>query len=107
MVGIRVLALAGVAAMTAALVYGFRSGDFSAEGSEILGLAWGQVTLIDLYVGLALFGGWVWFRETSRSTTLLWWLLLATLGNLAVALYLTLAAFRSNDPRQLLLGSRS
>lgn len=93
--------------MVAAIVHGFTSGDFTAEGGEILGLAWGRVTLIDLYVGLALFGAWVWVREDGWSKTLVWWLLLATLGNLAAALYVAIAAFRASDPRQLLLGARA
>lgn len=104
MITVRVLSLALVALMVAVIVVGFVSGDFSKEGSEILGLTWGRVTLIDLYVGLAIFGIWVAFRERSWSRTLVWTLALVILGNLAAAVYVARAAFSSPDATTLLLG---
>ena len=53
------------AVMAVTIAYGFAAGSFSDEGGTILDLAWGRVTLIDLYVGLALFGGWIVLRERS------------------------------------------
>lgn len=90
--------------MVAAIAFGFSSGDFSAEGAEIWALAWGKVTLIDLYVGLLLFGVWVALREGRWQRVVLWALLLVVLGNLAAALYLAISAFNSSNPRELLLG---
>ena len=106
MLVIRVISVIGAVVMAAAIAVGFVTGDFSLEGGEILGLAWGRVTLIDLYVGLTLFGAWVAFRERSWVTTILWWLLLVGLGNLAASLYLAIAAFKSSDLRELMLGPR-
>ena len=104
MVLIRVLAVIGVLVMTGAILFGSTSGDFRAEGGQILALAWGKVTLIDLYVGLALFGAWVAMREDSWVTTILWWAALIVLGNLATSLYVAFAAFRSDTPRELMMG---
>lgn len=104
MVAIRLISVLFVVLMAVTIVYGFAGGDFSEEGSEILGLAWGRVTLIDLYVGLGLFGVWIAFRERSWPRTLLWWLFLVVLGNLTAALYVAVAAIRAEDPRQVLLG---
>jgi hypothetical protein len=105
MSAIRFLSVLGVLVMVATITFGLVSGDFSGEGAEIVGFAWGKVTLIDLYVGLVLFGGWVGLREESWPMTVFWWLLLIVLGNLATAVYVALAAFRSADLRELMLGS--
>ena len=99
---IRIIAALGVAAMAIALVYGFTSGDFTAEGGEILDLAWGRVTLIDLYVGIALFGAFVAWRERSVVSTSLWIALFIVLGNLATAVYILLAAMRADSVEELL-----
>lgn len=106
MVIVRVVSVVAVLVMAGAITFGVASGDFGAEGTEILALAWGKVTLIDLYVGLALFGMWVAFRERNWLPTIVWWALLVVLGNLAAAVYLALAAFRSGDMHELLTGDR-
>lgn len=106
MVVVRVVSVLALLVMVGAISFGLASGDFGAEGSKILGLAWGKVTLIDLYVGLALFGMWVAFRERSVLPTIMWWVLLVVMGNLAAAAYLTIAAFRSDDMGELLTGVR-
>ncbi len=101
---IRVLSVVVVTGMSAAIIFGFASGNFGEEGSEILGLAWGKVTLIDLYLGFAMFGAWIALREANWMRTILWWAFLVALGNLTAGIYLAYAAFNSNDARQLLMG---
>ncbi len=78
------------------LVMAFATGDFAAEGSQIVGLAWGRMSLIDLYVGAALVGGWIAHRERSWPRILAWWVALIVLGHLASAIYVVVAA-RSSD----------
>lgn len=90
--------------MVVAIWFGAVEGEFAAEGSQIWALPWGRVSLVDLYLGLAIFGGWVAVRERRPLTTLLWWVSLVVLGNLAAGVYLTIAAFRSHDFEHLLLG---
>ncbi len=51
----KLIALVGLLAMTGILIYGFTSGDFAAEGAKLLTMPWGIVSLVDLYVGFALF----------------------------------------------------
>ena len=106
MKAIRALSVVVVVGMAAAIIFGFATGNFSAEGSEIWGLAWGKVSLIDLYLGLAVFGAWIAYREANWARTVVWWVLLVVLGNLTAGLYLAYAAFTSSDARRLLLGSR-
>lgn len=81
----------GVIVMTGALIFGFSSGDFGAEGSAILDLAWGKVTLIDLYVGLFLIGTWIVWRERSVLRALPWLIGMVFLGSLAAAAYVVYA----------------
>ncbi len=80
-------ALAGLLAMTAVLVYGFTVGNFSAEGARLLAMPWGIVSLVDLYVGFALFSGWIVFREKAWLPALIWLVLMMVLGFWAGALY--------------------
>ncbi len=104
---LRILSVIPVVVMGGAIANGVVSGELSAEGRAIWALAWGKVTLIDLYVGLALFGGWVAIRERRPARIGGWWLALAVTGNLAAAVYLVLATFRSSSLEELLLGARA
>ena len=91
------------AVMAVTIAYGFAAGSFSDEGGTILDLAWGRVTLIDLYVGLALFGGWIVLRERSWRAVP-WLIALVFLGNLATAAYAFLAAVRADSTGEVLTG---
>jgi hypothetical protein len=89
------LALVGLVAMGAVLAYGFVAGDFFNEGGVLLSMPWGIVSLVDLYVGFALFSGWIAYRESSRGQALIWILLVMLLGFFAASLY-TLLALRGS-----------
>lgn len=91
----RALAIAGALAMGGVLVYGFTVGDFAGEGAALLAMPWGIVSLVDLYVGFALFSGWIVFREGLRPLTLLWVALVMVLGFFAASLYVWIALERS------------
>lgn len=107
MTALRILGLAVSSTMVVAVAFGVIQGDFLAEGSEIWGLPWGRVSLVDLYLGLAIFAAWVAFRERSVVVTGAWWLSLLLLGNLAAGIYLTVASLRARDSRSLMLGARA
>lgn len=85
------IALAGLLAMTGILIYGFTVGDFSAEGAKLLAMPWGIVSLVDLYVGFALFSCWIVFREKTWLPSVIWVVLMMVLGFWAGALYTFLA----------------
>ncbi len=88
-----------VLVMSGALVYGFVAGEgFGTEGSQLLDLAWGRVTVVDLYLMLAVFGAWIWRRESNRLHALLWVAALVVLGSLAAGAYLLVTA--SREPRR-------
>jgi len=87
----KLIALAGLLAMTGILVYGFTVGDFAAEGARLLSMPWGIVSLVDLYVGFTLFSCWIVFREKALLPSVIWVILMMVLGFWAGALYTLLA----------------
>ena len=106
MTSVRMLAVAVALGMAVAIAFGAVSGDFASEASLIWSLTWGKVTVVDLYLGLAVFGGWVSIRERGAGRVALWWLALLVLGNLAAGIYLVRASFTSVDIPELLTGHR-
>ena len=102
------IALLGVLAMTAVLIYGFTAGDFFAEGSQLTAMPWGIVSLIDLYTGFILFSGWIIYREKSLPAAILWTIAMMVLGFFAGALYTFIALQSSgNDWRKFWLGKHA
>jgi Protein of unknown function (DUF1475) len=85
------IALLGLLAMTGILVYGFIIGNFGAEGSRLLTMPWGIVSLVDLYVGFTLFSCWIVYREKSLVPSIIWVVLMMVLGFWAGALYALIA----------------
>lgn len=107
MIAIRIVTVALTVGMFAAIVVAMVMGDFSGEGSWILENPWGRMSLIDIYVGIALFAGWVFLREGSPWVVVLWLPAFVILGNAGTALYAAIAAFRTDDIRSFLLGARA
>jgi Protein of unknown function (DUF1475) len=98
----------GAAAMAAVLIYGFTVGDFAGEGSQLLSMPWGIVSLVDLYVGFTLFSGWIVYREASAARTVAWIAAVMVLGFFAASLYALLALRSSSgDWRRFWLGKHA
>jgi hypothetical protein len=98
----------GTAAMAAVLIYGFTVGDFAAEGSQLFSMPWGIVSLVDLYVGFALFSGWIIYREASPVRTVAWIVAVMVLGFFAASVYALLALRSSSgDWRRFWLGKHA
>jgi hypothetical protein len=103
----KTLAWIGLFAMTAALMNGFINGNFTKDGSELLANPWGIVSMVDLYVGFTLFSMWIAFREKSSVTSIVWIVLMMTLGFFAGSLYVLLTLYKSKgDWLTFFLGSR-
>jgi hypothetical protein len=104
MLVIRAFAAFGTGAMAAAILAGFTVASFPEEGGALLGLAWGRVTLIDIYLAFGL--GWVWiaWRETSPVRAGLWLVATLVTGSLALFAYLLGASMRSDTVSRLVLG---
>ena len=108
MIFAKILSLIGILAMVIALVYGFTVGDFSADGAALLQNPWGVVSMVDLYVGFALFSGWIIYREKSIVRSLIWVILMMVLGFLTASLYTFIALNNSKgDWRRFWMGQRT
>jgi hypothetical protein len=98
--GIFALALACFFTMSAALAWGFTSGDFWREGAILTSLPWGIISIVDVYTGGALFAGWIAYREHSIARTALWIVLIIVLGHWSTSLYVLLALASSEGDVQ-------
>jgi len=104
----KIIALLGWLAMTGVLIYGFTVGNFSAEGSRLLAMPWGIVSLVDLYVGFTLFSAWIVYRERSVLAAVLWVVLMMVLGFWTGALYTFIALQTSGgDWKKFWMGKRA
>ena len=104
----KIVALLGLLAMTAVLVYGFTVGDFTQDGAELLDNPWGIVSMVDLYVGFILFSGWIVYREGTPARAVVWVVLMMVLGFFTGALYTLVALQTSNDDwRRFFMGARA
>jgi len=103
----KTVALIGLLAMTAILIYGFTIGDFGAEGNQLLSMPWGIVSLVDLYVGFILFSGWIVYRERSAVRAIPWVILMMGLGFFTASLYTLIALQTSKgDWQRFWMGRR-
>jgi len=91
----KLLAILGVLAMTAVLIYGFTVGDFGMDGGEIIRNPWGIVSLVDLYTGFTLFSAWIIYREESLMLAVVWVILMMVLGFFTASVYMLIALMRS------------
>jgi len=103
----KLIALVGLLAMTGVLIYGFVVGDFGGEGKQLLEMPWGIVSLVDLYVGFALFSCWIVYRERSAARSIIWVILMMVLGSFTASLYTLIALVTSRgDWKRFWLGNR-
>ena len=104
---ITALALIGFFIMLISISTAFIVGDFSAEGNIILSLAWGKVSLIDVYIGFIIFCGWIVYRERSLGRSVIWVILMMIFGNMTACLYILIALRQSRgDWPRFWLGQR-
>lgn len=104
----KVLLGVGAVVIAAAIVYGFAAGGLFEEARILFGYPWFHVSMIDLYLGFFLVAGWIAYREKSVGRTLVWLVLLCTLGNLVSCLYALWALNQSRgDWRRFWLGWRA
>jgi hypothetical protein len=103
----KIVALLGVLVMGGTLIYGFTIGDFTGEGSQLLAMPWGIVSLLDVYTMFTLFSVWVVYREKSVGRTAIWVILIMVLGAFICSLYSLIALQTSDgDWKRFWLGHR-
>jgi hypothetical protein len=69
---------------------------------------WACATLFDAYFGFVTFFVWVCFRERTLWKRAMWFLLIMSLGNIAMSGYVLLQLFqlRNDEPASAILGRR-
>ena len=77
--------------MVIVIAYGLFFGSLVEEAKVLFPSPWFQVALVDLYLGFALFSGWIIYREKTRARAVTWIVLLCLLGNLASCIYAAMA----------------
>ncbi len=103
-----VLSIIGIIAMSAILGYAFLNGNFFLEGTQLISMPWGIVSLIDLYTGFFLFSGWIIFRERSILRSIIWVLFMMVLGFFTASIYVLVAALSAKGSwRKFWMGNRS
>lgn len=103
----KVFAWLGLIAMTVVLLNGFINGNFSQDGAELLANPWGIVSIVDLYVGFALFSLWIAFREKNLAQAIVWIILMIILGFFTASAYVLITLQKSNgDWLTFFLGDR-
>lgn len=78
------------------IVWGSIHYDFVAEGSQLLDLYWGRVTLFDFYIGVVFVAAWVFYRESRFGVAVLWTMGLIGLGHLVTCFYVWRAVQQAN-----------
>jgi len=104
----KLISFLGLITMSAVLIYAFKVGDFSAEGSQLASMPWGIVSLVDLYTGFVLFSGWIIYREKSLLVAVVWTVAMMVLGFFAGSLYALVNLYASQvDWRRFWLGKHA
>ena len=96
----------GAIVLLAAIAWGFAASG-PEDAATLLALPWGRVTILDLYLALALFAAWIRHRERSWPRTLAWGAGLVVTGSLAAFLYVAIAARGSGGDRERFWHGRS
>jgi hypothetical protein len=86
----------GIVGIGFGLIYLFIWGNFLEEGKILLSIPWGVFTLFDIYVAFLAFCCWIIYREKSL-WSILWVLLVLSLGSLTICIYIFVALLRSKN----------
>lgn len=91
----KIITWIALGAMTFGLINGFLNGDFLVDGKELLANPWGIMSMIDLYVGFILFSMWIFYREKNIGKSIVWTILMMTLGFFTACIYVLKALYKS------------
>lgn len=73
--------------------------------NSFAGNPWAVATLYDAYFGFFTFWCWVAYKESSIAARIIWFLLIMSLGNIAISFYVLIQLFRlkPGEPAEALL----
>lgn len=90
---LRILFSLILAAMIAVTTWAGSKRNLFEAGGELVRNPWGVATLFDAYFGFLTFYAWVAYKERSILARVVWFVLIMTLGNIAMAVYVLLKLF--------------
>jgi len=103
---LRILFILILAAMIGVTTWAGSQRNLFEAGGELLRNPWGVATLFDTYFGFLTFFIWVAYKERTTLARIACFVLIMTLGNIAMALYVLVHLFRmpaNGSVQQLLL----
>ncbi|MCB2342332.1 DUF1475 family protein [Clostridium estertheticum] len=92
----KIFSFIGFLLMLGMIIYGFAIGNFTGEGKLLLGMPWGQISLVDIYIEFIIVCSWIVYRENNIAKSLIWVLLVLTLGSMISCLYIFISFNKSN-----------
>ena len=98
--------LIGAIIMASMIAFSIATGDIGAEGAILLGLVWGQMSMVDLYVSFLLVYLWMFYREKTVVAKVFWLVFILVTGALATAIYIYLAATKSKNETEFFFGQK-
>ena len=93
----KILSFIGMIAFGSYLSYGLFTKTFILEGSILISLIWGRISLADVYIMFFLFGFWIIYREKSAWRSTIWFIALMVFGAFTACLYTFIAFQVSHD----------
>ncbi|MGL4772736.1 MAG: DUF1475 family protein [Clostridium sp.] len=99
--------LVGAISMAIAIIYGLTIGDFTGDGKILLGLYWGSVTMLDIYLAFISFSIFMFYREGINIKSIILFILILVLGSFTICLYTFLAMHESKGDWNKLFSRRS
>ncbi len=92
--GLKIFSITVLVAMVAVTAWASLEANVLVGFQRLLADRWGVATLFDAYFGFLWFWLWIAYKEGRPGRSLLWLLLLLTLGNLAMAAYVLVQVAR-------------
>ena len=84
---IRILLFIALILFVSFTVYCIKKENFWKSLDAVISLKWGKQVIVDLYLGLFLFGYFIYLNENSFLITLAWLIATLCLGNIVTLLY--------------------
>jgi magnesium-transporting ATPase (P-type) len=98
--------LAGTIIMAAMIGYSICHRGHCRRRPILLGMVWGQMSMVDLYVSFLLVYLWMFYREKTIGGKVFWLVLILVTGALATGLYIYLAASNSKTETEFFFGKQ-